>query len=46
MTIRSFNEAARALVIWTALQADIAHRSEDPAARQAAEDHMGLLTRW
>ncbi len=44
MTIRAFNEAARALVIWTALQADIAHRSEDPAARQAAEDHMGLLT--
>ncbi|SFU32665.1 hypothetical protein SAMN02799631_00146 [Methylobacterium sp. 174MFSha1.1] len=44
LTIRAFNEAARALVIWTALQADIAHRSEDPAARQAAEDHMGLLT--
>jgi hypothetical protein len=44
MTIRAFNEAARALVVWTALQADIAHRSQDQAQRQAAEDHMGLLT--
>src|SRR5436190_4684914 len=44
MTIRAFNEAARALVVWTALQADIAHRSPDEKARQAAEDHMGLLT--
>jgi alkylation response protein AidB-like acyl-CoA dehydrogenase len=44
MTIRAFNEAARALVIWTALQADIAHRSEDKKQRQAADDHMGLLT--
>ena len=44
MTIRAFNEAARALVIWTALQADIAHRSADAKERQAADDHMGLLT--
>jgi hypothetical protein len=44
MTIRAFNEAARALVIWTALRADIAHRSEDAKDRQAADDHMGLLT--
>jgi alkylation response protein AidB-like acyl-CoA dehydrogenase len=44
MTIRAFNEAARALVVWTALKGDIAHRSEDAKERQAAEDHMGLLT--
>src|SRR5262249_53900821 len=44
MTMKSFNEAARALVIWTALKSDIAHRSEDDKERQAAEDHMGLLT--
>lgn len=44
MTIRAFNEAARALVLWTALKADVAHRSDDPAARQAADDHMGLMT--
>ena len=44
MTIRAFNEAARALVMWTALKGDIAHRSEDEKERQSADDHMGLLT--
>jgi hypothetical protein len=44
MTIKAFNEAARALVLWTALRGDIAHRSEDEKQRQAADDHMGLLT--
>jgi hypothetical protein len=39
MTIRAFNEAARALVLWTALQGDVAHRSPDEKARQAADDH-------
>ena len=44
MGIRAFNEAARALVLWTALQSDIAHRSQDPKERQAADDHLGLMT--
>ncbi|MFZ1924291.1 MAG: acyl-CoA dehydrogenase C-terminal domain-containing protein [Xanthobacteraceae bacterium] len=44
MTIRAFNEAARALVLWTALKGDIAARSEDAKERQAAEDHLGLMT--
>ena len=44
MTIKSFNEAARALVVWTALASDLHHRSQDDKTRQAAEDHMGLLT--
>ena len=44
MAIRAFNEAARALVIWTSLKADVAHRSEDEKTRMNAEDHMGLLT--
>jgi acyl-CoA dehydrogenase len=44
MTMRAFNEAARALVMWTALKSDVAHRSEDAKERQAADDHMGLLT--
>jgi hypothetical protein len=44
MTIRAFNEAARALVLWTALRGDIAHRSGDARERQSADDHMGLLT--
>src|SRR5262249_60747472 len=44
MSIRAFNEAARALVMWTAIESDVAHRSDDAKARQAADDHMGLLT--
>jgi hypothetical protein len=44
MTIRAFNEAARALVIWTALKGDVLHRSGDDKERQSADDHMGLLT--
>ncbi|CAN5200421.1 acyl-CoA dehydrogenase C-terminal domain-containing protein [soil metagenome] len=44
MSIRAFNEGARALVVWTSLKSDLAHRSDDPKERQAADDHMGLLT--
>lgn len=44
MSIRAFNEAARALVVWTSLKGDVAHRSDDPKEREAADDHMGLLT--
>ena len=44
LTIRAFNEAARALVVWTALKSDVAHRSSDPKDRQEADDHMGLMT--
>ena len=44
LEIRSFNEAARALVLWTALKSDVAHRSGDEASIRAAEDHLGLMT--
>jgi alkylation response protein AidB-like acyl-CoA dehydrogenase len=44
MSIRAFNEAARALVMWTALKGDVAHRSDDEKERKSADDHMGLLT--
>ena len=44
MSMRAFNEAARALVVWTALKSDIAHRSAEAKEKQAAEDHLGLLT--
>jgi alkylation response protein AidB-like acyl-CoA dehydrogenase len=44
LTIRAFNEAARALVLWTALKSDVAHRSPDSKDRQEADDHMGLMT--
>ncbi|MFZ4532651.1 MAG: acyl-CoA dehydrogenase C-terminal domain-containing protein [Alsobacter sp.] len=44
MQIRAFNEAARALVLWTALRSDVAHRSGDAAEQQSADDRLGLLT--
>jgi alkylation response protein AidB-like acyl-CoA dehydrogenase len=44
MTMRAFNEAARALVMWTALQGDVSHRAGESTSRRAAEDHMALLT--
>jgi alkylation response protein AidB-like acyl-CoA dehydrogenase len=44
MSMRAFNEAARALVMWTALKSDVAHRSDDQKERTNADDHMGLLT--
>ncbi|MCP8940005.1 acyl-CoA dehydrogenase C-terminal domain-containing protein [Alsobacter sp. SYSU M60028] len=44
MGIRSFNEAARALVVWTALQSDVAHRSDDAVQARDAQDRLGLLT--
>src|SRR3546814_4778918 len=34
MTIRAFNEAGRAFLLWTALKSDIAHRSPDENERQ------------
>src|SRR5579871_4550061 len=44
MTIRAFNEAARALILWTALKSDVAHRSDNARERQSADDLLGLLT--
>jgi alkylation response protein AidB-like acyl-CoA dehydrogenase len=44
MTMKAFNEAGRALILWTAIKSDVAHRSGDEAERQQADDHMGLMT--
>lgn len=44
MTIRAINEGARALILRTALESDIAHRAPDAAARQKALDFLGLMT--
>lgn len=44
MTMKAFNEAGRALVLWTALKSDVAHRSGDDKERQAADDLLGLMT--
>ncbi len=44
MTIRSFNEAGRAFLLWTALKSDIANRANDEKERQTADDILGLVT--
>jgi alkylation response protein AidB-like acyl-CoA dehydrogenase len=44
MEAKAFNEAARALVLWGALQVDIAHKAQTEEERQAADDLLGLLT--
>ncbi|QRM54128.1 acyl-CoA dehydrogenase C-terminal domain-containing protein [Sinorhizobium sp. BG8] len=44
MTIRAFNEAGRAFLLWTALKSDVAHRSADEQERQTADDVLGLVT--
>ncbi len=44
LTIRAFNEAGRAFLLWTALKSDIAHRSADDKERQTADDILGLVT--
>ncbi|MEK1889035.1 MAG: acyl-CoA dehydrogenase C-terminal domain-containing protein [Phyllobacterium sp.] len=44
LTIRSFNEAGRAFILWSALKSDVAHRSGDEAEKQLADDMLGLMT--
>ncbi|WP_342359987.1 acyl-CoA dehydrogenase C-terminal domain-containing protein [Terrarubrum flagellatum] len=44
MSIKAFNEAARAFMLWTALHGDVAHRSGDEKLRKSSDDYMGLLT--
>jgi alkylation response protein AidB-like acyl-CoA dehydrogenase len=44
MTMRAFNEAGRAFVLWTAIKSDVAHRSGDEKEKQAADDLLGLMT--
>jgi len=44
MNLKSFNEGARALLLWTALHGDLAHKAKDEKAREFSEDMMSLLT--
>ncbi|MGB3809856.1 MAG: acyl-CoA dehydrogenase C-terminal domain-containing protein [Parvibaculum sp.] len=44
LNAKSFNEGARALLVWTALHGDLAHASDDAAIRETGEDMMALLT--
>ena len=44
MEARAFNESARALVLWGALQVDISRKAQTEEEREAANDLLGLLT--
>ncbi|WP_299865839.1 acyl-CoA dehydrogenase C-terminal domain-containing protein [uncultured Hoeflea sp.] len=44
MTIRAFNEAGRAFMLWTALKSDVAHKSEVESDIQEADDLLSLVT--
>jgi alkylation response protein AidB-like acyl-CoA dehydrogenase len=41
---KAFNEAARALVLWGALQVDLSHKAQTEEERLAADDIISLLT--
>jgi len=41
---KAFNEGARALIVWAALQQDICNHHPDAQARQVAGDYLALLT--
>ena len=44
LNIKAFNEGARALALWTAVQVDLAHLAPSAEERQAADDLVGLMT--
>ena len=44
MEARAFNEAARAFILWGALQVDLAHHAATEEERQTADDLISLLT--
>ncbi|MFT4583779.1 MAG: alkylation response protein AidB-like acyl-CoA dehydrogenase [Gammaproteobacteria bacterium] len=44
LNVKAFNEGARALALWGALQVDLTHCAETEEQRQEADDLIGLLT--
>ncbi len=44
LTMRAYNEGARALAAWVSLALDRAERHPDPAIQEEAEDFLGLMT--
>jgi acyl-CoA dehydrogenase len=44
LEVRSFNEGARALLVWIALIQEEARHEPDEKARQAADERLGLMT--
>jgi alkylation response protein AidB-like acyl-CoA dehydrogenase len=41
---KAFNEGARALILWGAMQVDLSRKAPDETERQAADDLVSLLT--
>jgi 3-(methylsulfanyl)propanoyl-CoA dehydrogenase len=44
LNLKSFNEGARAFILWTALHGDLSHKAEDAQTRELSDDMMSLLT--
>ncbi|AKQ42102.1 acyl-CoA dehydrogenase [Aurantiacibacter atlanticus] len=44
MKLKSFNEGARALLVWSGLIADVVDRAPDKAEAAAAEERLALIT--
>ncbi len=44
MDAKAFNEGMRALILWGALQVDLAHKAPTDGEREAADDLISLLT--
>jgi alkylation response protein AidB-like acyl-CoA dehydrogenase len=44
MEAKAFNEGARALILWGAMQVDISRKAQTEEQRQAADDLVSLLT--
>ncbi len=44
MEARAFNEGARALILWGALQVDLSRKAQTEEERQAADDLISVLT--
>lgn len=44
LNLKSFNEGARAFILWTALHGDLSHKAKDEKTRELSDDMMSLLT--
>jgi hypothetical protein len=44
MEMRAFNQAARALILWGALQVDLSRKAQSEEERQQADDLVSLIT--
>ena len=44
LNLKSFNEGARAFILWTALHGDLSHKANDEETRELSDDMMSLLT--